>query len=64
MSMLFNQICINNLHNYMIQSNYSYLIRIICLHTVLWFQVFLSNTNYMQAMIWFQVTNINNDNNE
>ena len=46
--------------NYMVWSNYFYLIRAICLHTVLWFQVFLSNTNNLQAITWFQVTNNNN----
>ena len=34
----------------MVSNNYSYLIKIImiiiiCLHTVMWFQIFLSNTN-------------------
>ena len=58
----------------MVSSNYSYLIIIICFHTFMWFQVFLSTTNnYMvssnyfyliiiiclHTVIWFQVTNNN-----
>ena len=35
-------------------SNYSYLV-IIYLHTVIWYQIFLSNANNMHAVIWFQV---------
>ena len=35
------------MHNYMVSSNYSYLI--ICLHTVIWFQEFLSSTNDFQT---------------
>ena len=46
----------NNFYPYSFK--YSYLI-IICLHTVIWFQVFLSNTNNLLAIIWFQVTNNN-----
>ena len=38
----------------MVSSNCSYLIIIvICLHTVIWFQVFLSNTNnFLNRSIW------------
>ena len=28
-----------------VSTNYFFLIKAICLHTVIWFQVFLSNTN-------------------
>ena len=41
----------NNLYNYMVSSIYSYLIIIVCLHKVTWFQVFLSNTNNFQKYI-------------
>ena len=34
---------------------------VICWNTVIWFLVFLSNTNNSQAVIWFQVAD-NNDN--
>ena len=40
--------------NYLVSSNY--LIIIICLHTVIWFQVFLPLTNIRYPIIWFQVT--------
>ena len=37
------------------------------LHTIIWFQVWLSNTNNLFSIIWFQVTipfdNNNNNNN-
>ena len=33
---------------------YFYLI-IICLHTVIWFQVLLSNTKNLQTIIWFHL---------
>ena len=38
------------------------MITIISLHTVIWFQLFLSNTNNLRIVIWFQVFlfNINN----
>ena len=52
----------------MVSSNYSYLIVVIYLHTVIWFQVFLSNTNNFQTdlfnsaigpkevlLLWFRV---------
>ena len=42
----------------MISRNYSscvMIIIIICLRTVIWFQVFLSNTNNSYTVIWFQV---------
>ena len=35
----------------MVSSDYFYLIIIISLHTVIWFQVFLSNTNNLQSII-------------
>ena len=44
------------MYNYMVSSDYSYLLKIICLHTVMWFQVFLSNTYNLCTIIWFQVT--------
>ena len=44
----------------MVSIKYFYLITIICLHTVIWFQVFLSNSNNLQTVVWFQVTNNNN----
>ena len=40
-----------------VSSNYSYLIIIIiCLHPVIWFQEFLSSTNNLYTIIWFQVS--------
>ena len=40
----------------MVSSNYSYLmIKRICLHTFISYQVFLSNTNNFHAIMWFQV---------
>ena len=41
----------------MVESNYFYLIIIICLHRVEWFQVFTHN---LQVIICFQVINNNN----
>ena len=42
-------------------SNYSYsMIIIIYSYTVVWFQAFLSNTNNLQAIKWFELTNDNN----
>ena len=35
----------------MISSNYSYLIIIICLHTVIWFQIFLFKINNLLTVI-------------
>ena len=45
----------------MASSNYSDWV--ICLHTVIWFQVFQSKTCNLQKFIWFQVNNNNNNNN-
>ena len=39
-------------------SNYSYLTIVSSLHTVLWFHVILLNTNNLQAIMRFQVTDI------
>ena len=35
---------------------------IICLHTVVWYQVFLFNTNNLQTVLWFQVFSSNTNN--
>ena len=42
-------------------SNLSYSI-VICLDTVIWFQVFLPNINNLQSIIKFQLNNNNNNN--
>ena len=48
----------DDLYTNIVSSNYSYLI-IIYLPIVVWFQVFLFNTDNLQAIRWFQVTNDN-----
>ena len=45
---------------YMVQNN-SCLIIVICLHTVIWFQVFQADTTNLQAILLFLVINNNND---
>ena len=39
----------------MVSSNSSYLV-IICLYIVIWFQVFLTNTSILEAILWIRVT--------
>ena len=63
--------------NFMVSTNYSYLIKIIFFHTriwfkefqskasnltLLWFKVFLSNTNNLYTIVCFQVYPCNNNN--
>ena len=38
----------------MVSCNNFFLIKTICLHTVIWLQLFLSNTNNFHTIIWFQ----------
>ena len=41
------------IQNYTVSSDYSYLIIIICLYTVLWYQVFQLNTNNLHTIIYY-----------
>ena len=64
-------IIIIGLHSYMIKYSYTnnlhtvlwyqvFLSNINNLYTIIWFQVFLSNTNDLYTITWFQVDNNNN----
>ena len=43
--------------NYMVLNNYSFKYFYPIQNLLTWFQVFLSDTNDLQAVIWFQVSN-------
>ena len=45
MTRVFFEVFQSNTNDYMVLSNSFYLIIVICLHRVLWFQVFQSNNN-------------------
>ena len=51
------EVFLSNSNNYMLSSNYFHLV-VICLHTVIWFQV----TIILSKQLWLQVTILNTNN--